>query len=196
MGAGRLSEPTPPNDEQLLQQLEEELKKLKVTDLLVQTLYTVSSLGYRKLSEQERDLDEARLAIEALRALLPVLEGSVDEALVRDFRQVTSNLQLAYADAAKEKEDGDWRSASSHVIKPCPRRGHSALILWGVGTLIVGSFFNDHAVLFALVCSAIAVAYGIGLTSGCSSSRRATSACRRSRAPSRKVPLRISSAST
>lgn len=102
-----MSEPTPPNDEQLLQQLEEELKKLKVTDLLVQTLYTVSSLGYRKLSEQERDLDEARLAIEALRALLPVLEGSVDEALVRDFRQVTSNLQLAYADAAKEKEDGD-----------------------------------------------------------------------------------------
>jgi chromosome segregation ATPase len=96
-----LSEPTPPNDEQLLQQLEEELKKLKVSDLLVQTLYTVSSLGYRKLSEQERDLDEARLAIEALRALLPVLEGSVDEALVRDFRQVTSNLQLAYADAAK-----------------------------------------------------------------------------------------------
>src|SRR3954454_17538962 len=30
--------------------------------------------------------------------------------------------------------------------------------------MIVGSFFNDHAVLFALVCSAIAIAYGIGLT--------------------------------
>jgi chromosome segregation ATPase len=102
-----LSEPPPPNDEQLLQQLEEELKKLKVSDLLVQTLYTVSSLGYRKLSEQERDLDEAQLAIEALRALLPVLEGSVDEALVRDFRQVTSNLQLAYADAAKGADGGD-----------------------------------------------------------------------------------------
>src|SRR4029450_13480242 len=34
----------------------------------------------------------------------------------------------------------------------------------GVGTLIVGSFFNDHAVLFALICAAVAVAYGIGLT--------------------------------
>jgi hypothetical protein len=100
-----MSEPTPPSDEQLLQQLEEELKKLKVSDLLVQTLYTVSSLGYRKLSDEDRDLDEARLAIEALRALLPVLEGSAPDELVRDFKQVTSNLQLAYADASKGKSD-------------------------------------------------------------------------------------------
>jgi len=90
-----------PTDEELVAQLEEELKKLKVGDLLVQTLYTVSSLGYRKLAEEDRDLDQARLAIDALRALLPVLEGSVPEELVRDFKQVTSNLQLAYADAAK-----------------------------------------------------------------------------------------------
>ena len=87
-------------DEELVKQLEEELKKLRVADLLVQTLYTVSSLGYRKLSEEDRDLEQARLAIEALRALLPVLEGVVGEEIVRDFRQVTSNLQLAYAEAA------------------------------------------------------------------------------------------------
>jgi hypothetical protein len=91
------------SDEELVQQLEEELKKLKVGDLLVQTLYTLSSLGYRKLSEEDRDLDQARLAIESLRALLPVLEGSVDGGVVRDFRQVTSNLQLAYAEAATAK---------------------------------------------------------------------------------------------
>jgi hypothetical protein len=90
-----------PSDEQLVQQLEEELKKLKVSDLLVQTLYTVSSLGYRRLSEEGRDLDQARLAIEALRALLPVLEGSATEELIRDFKQVIANLQLAYADATK-----------------------------------------------------------------------------------------------
>ena len=88
-------------DERLIQQLEEELKKLKVADLLVQTLYTVSSLAYRKLSEEDRDLDQVRLAIEALRALVPVLEGAVGDEVVRDFKQVTSNLQLAYADAAK-----------------------------------------------------------------------------------------------
>jgi K(+)-stimulated pyrophosphate-energized sodium pump len=34
----------------------------------------------------------------------------------------------------------------------------------GVQKLIVGSFFNDHPVLFALICAGVAVAYGIGLT--------------------------------
>jgi K(+)-stimulated pyrophosphate-energized sodium pump len=36
--------------------------------------------------------------------------------------------------------------------------------LSGGNTLIVASFFNDHAVLFALVCAAVAIASGIGLT--------------------------------
>ena len=89
-------------DEELLQQVEEELKKLKVSDLLVQMLYTVSSLGYRKLSSEDRDLEQAKLAIDSLRALLPVLEGAVGEDVMRDFRQVTANLQLAYADATRE----------------------------------------------------------------------------------------------
>jgi hypothetical protein len=89
-----------PTDEELLAQVEEELKKLKVSDLLVQMLYTVSSLGYRKLSEEDRDLEQARLAIEALTAVLPVLEGTVGDDVLRDFRQVTANLQLAYAEAA------------------------------------------------------------------------------------------------
>jgi hypothetical protein len=90
-----------PSDEELLEQVEEELRKLKVSDLLVQMLYTMSSLGYRKLSAEDRDLDQARLAIEALPALVPVLEGTIADDVSRDFRQVTANLQLAYADAAK-----------------------------------------------------------------------------------------------
>jgi len=100
-----MSEPeTPPgpDDEELRKQVEEELKRLNVADLLVQTLYTVSSLGYRKLSVEDRDLEQAHLAIESLRALLPVLDGAVAEDVVRDFRQVTANLQLAYADAARD----------------------------------------------------------------------------------------------
>jgi hypothetical protein len=92
-----------PSDDELVKQLEEELKTLRVSDVLVQTLYTVSSLGYRRLADESRDLDQAGLAIEALRALLPVLEEAAGEELVRDFKQVTANLQLAYADAAKNK---------------------------------------------------------------------------------------------
>ncbi len=90
-----------PSDEQLVEQLEAELNKLKVADLLVQTLYTVSSLGFRRLAPDDRDLDQARLAIEALRALVPLLEDSSPPDLIRDFKQVTANLQLAYADATK-----------------------------------------------------------------------------------------------
>jgi len=102
-----VADPPQPSDEELVRQLEAELQKLKVSDLLVQTLYTVSSLGYRRLSEEQRDLEQARLAIEALRALLPVLEGSVPDELVRDFKQVTANLQLAYADASKGVDTDD-----------------------------------------------------------------------------------------
>ena len=94
-----------PSDEQLLRQFEEELKKLTVSDLLVQTLYTVSSLGYRRLGEADRDLEQAHLAIEALTAILPTLEGTVSEDVIRDFRQVTANLQLAYAEAASSRKE-------------------------------------------------------------------------------------------
>jgi hypothetical protein len=104
-----VTEPDPPADEtasgptdkELLDQVEEQLRKLRVSDLIVQTLYTISSLGYQKLSDEGRDLEQAKLAIESLRALVPVLEGTVADDVIRDFRQVTANLQLAYADAAR-----------------------------------------------------------------------------------------------
>jgi hypothetical protein len=87
------------DEQKLVAELQEELAKLKVSDLLLQTLYTVSSLGYHRLSGETRDLEQARLAIEALKALVPVLEGSVPEDALRDFQQVVANMQLAYADA-------------------------------------------------------------------------------------------------
>jgi len=91
-----------PSDAELAAQFQEELKRLKVGDILVQTLYTVSSLGYHKLGEDHRDLEQARLAIESLRALLPVLEGAVSAEIVRDFNQVVANMQLAYVAAMRE----------------------------------------------------------------------------------------------
>ena len=90
------------SDEELREQLEEQLRNLKISDLLVQTLYTVSSLGYARLAAEQRDLEQARIAIEALRALVPVLAGSVPEEVSRDFGQVTANLQLAYAKAVSD----------------------------------------------------------------------------------------------
>jgi hypothetical protein len=93
----------PTRDErQLIEELQAELAKVQVSELLLQTLYSVSSLGYHRVSGESKDLDQARLAIEALRALVPVLEGSVPAETLRDFNQVLANLQLAYADAVKE----------------------------------------------------------------------------------------------
>lgn len=86
-------------------QLEAEqlIKQLRVSDLLIGTLASLVQLGYAKLGEGE--VDEARLAIEALRALLPVLEGAAAEDAIRDLRQATANLQLAFADyVAKQRE--------------------------------------------------------------------------------------------
>jgi hypothetical protein len=83
------------------QELLEALQQLRVPDLLVQTLSTVSSLAFHRLAEEQRDLEQVRVAIEALRALVPVIAGSVPPELVRDFEQVTANLQLAYAAAVE-----------------------------------------------------------------------------------------------
>jgi len=89
-------------DEEITEQeLLDALRQLQVSDLLVQTLSTVSSLAYHRLGEEHRDLEQARLAIEALRALVPVLAGAVPPELTRDFEQVTANLQLAYAAAVE-----------------------------------------------------------------------------------------------
>jgi hypothetical protein len=86
-------------------ELLEALRQLQVSDLLVQTLSTVSSLAYHRLGEEERDLEQVRLAIETLRALVPVLSGSIAPELQRDFEQVTANLQLAYAAAVTPQPD-------------------------------------------------------------------------------------------
>ena len=59
------------------------------------------------MSPEARDLDQARLAIESLRALDPVLrEAGVDDAVVRDLEQARTNLQLAYAKAVEEDTGG------------------------------------------------------------------------------------------
>jgi hypothetical protein len=95
-------EDAPASEAEFAARLEEELKRVKISDVLVQTLYTLSSLGYHKLGTEHRDLPQAHLAIESLRALLPVLKGEAPAEVVRDFEQVVANMQLAYASAVKE----------------------------------------------------------------------------------------------
>ena len=78
------------------------LEKIKVSDVLVETMQGLASLGYHRLNAETRDLEQTRLAIEALKAIGGVLDGVVAAELTRDFNQVVANLQLAYASAAAE----------------------------------------------------------------------------------------------
>lgn len=80
---------------------EQLLKQLKVSDVLLGSLASLVQVGYAKLGEGETE--QTRLAIEALRAVLPVLEGAAPDEAVRDLRQATANLQLAYAGKLKEE---------------------------------------------------------------------------------------------
>lgn len=96
-----MAESSVPSEEEL----REALDKVGVADVLLQALSATASLGFRRVLPEARDLPQARLAIESLRALEPVLrEGGVDEAVVRDLEQARANLQLAYAKAVSEAE--------------------------------------------------------------------------------------------
>jgi hypothetical protein len=85
------------------EELLEAIRKMKVSDLLLSTLSTTAQLGYAKLEKGSRDLDQARLAIESMKALLPVLEGEVAKEVAADFGRLLADLQLAYAKAAAEE---------------------------------------------------------------------------------------------
>jgi hypothetical protein len=87
------------------ERLAEELAKLRVRDLLVSSFSTFAQAAYAKLDPSLRDLVEARLAIESMRALLPLLEEAAPPEALCDLRQVVTNLQLAYADAARPEGD-------------------------------------------------------------------------------------------
>ena len=85
-------------------ELREALERISVAETLTSMLTGIVSLGFYKVAAETRDLPQARLAIESLRALEPVLrEGGVEEAFVRDLEQARSNLQLAYAAAVAEE---------------------------------------------------------------------------------------------
>lgn len=101
-----MSEPAD-EQERVARELSDELRKLRVEDVLVSTLVQLSSIAYRRLgltedSREERDLAQTSLAIETMQALVPVLEGFLDEPVVDGFEEQIANLQLAYAKAATE----------------------------------------------------------------------------------------------
>jgi hypothetical protein len=93
------------------------MRTVPVQDVLVSMVQTVFDVGYRRTGlaggTDERDLEQTRVAIETVRALLPVLEGVLDAQSMSALRGALSQLQLAYADAMKEPEQPSAQSASA-----------------------------------------------------------------------------------
>jgi hypothetical protein len=74
--------------------------------VLVQTVVTLINLGGQKLgltedTKEASDPDQTRVAIEAVRALLPLIETDEQAAAhVRPVRDALARLQMAYAQRA------------------------------------------------------------------------------------------------
>jgi hypothetical protein len=104
--ADRPREPEPPPqptpEMPTPEQLAEQLRQLRASDVVVSLIPTLAQVAWAKLDAQSRDLTEARVAIDAIRALVPVLDGVAPPELMRDLQQLVSNLQLAFASAADE----------------------------------------------------------------------------------------------
>ena len=83
------------------EQLREAIKNLRVEDVLLQTVVTLVNLSGRRLTvDDEKDLEQAKAGIEAVRALLPLCP----EEEATPIRDALSQLQMIYVRETKEPE--------------------------------------------------------------------------------------------
>jgi hypothetical protein len=103
-----MSEPQEPTEEQLL----DALRRVKVDDVLLQTVATLVNLAGQKLTVPEaKDPAEAKKAIDAARAMLPLLP----EDAARQIKDALAQVQMVYVKeqgtAAQPAEPEDRESA-------------------------------------------------------------------------------------
>jgi hypothetical protein len=100
------SEPGQPTEEQI----REALKQVKVEDVLLQTIVTLLNLAGRRLAvEEEKDAEQAKLAIESVRALLPFCPEEEAKAV----KDALAQLQMSYV-----KETDERAKARSKIWTP------------------------------------------------------------------------------
>jgi len=89
------------SDEELRAAYEEELARIRVDDVLIQTVVSLLNLAARRAGltgapDEQPEWEQVRLAIEATRALLPLIEPTLGPD-AKQIRDALSQLQLAYA---------------------------------------------------------------------------------------------------
>lgn len=119
------------SDEELRAAYEAELARIRVEDILIQTVVSLLNLGARRAGltgaaeGEEPDFEQVRLAIEGTRALLPLVEPTLGPD-AKQVRDALSQLQVAYARSgtkppAAAAVDGD--GAAKDSPKPPPKPG-------------------------------------------------------------------------
>jgi hypothetical protein len=97
-----------PSEEELRAAYEAELNRVTTAEMALQAAVSLLNLGARRMGltvgpeeqQQPPDLEQVRDAIDAVRALLPVLERSLPNES-NQLRQALSQLQMAYAREAQ-----------------------------------------------------------------------------------------------
>ncbi|MGI8904017.1 MAG: hypothetical protein ACR2IP_10245 [Solirubrobacteraceae bacterium] len=89
-----------PTEEELRAAYEAELKKIRVEHVLLEHVVSLVNLGMLRTglspgTESERDPGQVRLAIEAIRVVLPLLEQAAPQQ-IKPIRDALSQLQLAF----------------------------------------------------------------------------------------------------
>jgi hypothetical protein len=90
-----------PTEDELRAAYEQQLKQIRVEDVIVQTVLSLINLGSLRAglvpgNESEADPQQLRQAIEAVRALLPQVEPVLGPD-ARQIRDAVSRLQMEYA---------------------------------------------------------------------------------------------------
>jgi hypothetical protein len=93
-----------PSEDEMRAQMEAELRRLRVDDVLLQTVVSLINLGARRAGlagagADETDLEQVRSAIDAVVALLPIVERGAGGEDAKPLRDAVSQLQMAYTRA-------------------------------------------------------------------------------------------------
>jgi hypothetical protein len=126
--SGPEPDPLPPDQEELQRRLEEQLREVRVQDLLLESVASILNLSARRIAKpDERDLEQGRLGIDAVRAVLDLLEPGAHDQV----REALSQVQLLYAREARE-EGGEGAGeepdpASQPAAEPPPKDRPSGL---------------------------------------------------------------------
>jgi hypothetical protein len=112
-----------PTEEEMRQRIEEQLRKVRVQDLLLESVVSVLNLAARRIAkEDEQDLEQGRIGIEAVRAVVDLLDPE-PAAQVRSALSEVQMLYAKYAGEGGEPPDGGPSEPPEGGQEPPPGRG-------------------------------------------------------------------------